>query len=87
MSGNYKAPEGQIWVCGACGKTSEWRYGFDNNNKNCVRSRGWDESCVMNSLLVRLVKCEFDGDRVTSVGEGGVVDEREETKEGEVPNV
>lgn len=37
-----KAPEGTVWVCGACGKTSpDWIDG----------PRGWDESCAMNSVL------------------------------------
>ncbi len=35
----YNAPEGQIWVCGACGKS--------NNN----RTRFKDVSCFMNAVL------------------------------------
>lgn len=35
----YEAPEGQIWVCGACGK----------HNKNRVHVG--DESCFMNAVL------------------------------------
>jgi len=42
-SGDIKAEEGEIWVCGACGKTSSTRYGLD--------SRGWDASCILNSVL------------------------------------
>jgi hypothetical protein len=37
------APEGQIWVCGACGKTSKDRYGDRNSS--------WDESCALNAVL------------------------------------
>jgi len=43
--GNYEAPPGQIWVCGACGKTSRDKYGEKRI------SRGWDESCMMNAVL------------------------------------
>lgn len=39
------APEGQIYVCGACGKTSMTRYGFDSDEKR-VADRGWDTSCA-----------------------------------------
>lgn len=35
----YEAPEGQIWVCGACGK----------NGKN--RADIGDESCFLNAVL------------------------------------
>jgi len=37
------APEGQVFVCGACGKTSNDRYGDP--------SSGWDESCMLNAVL------------------------------------
>ena len=36
---SYNAPEGQIWVCGACGK----------KNKNRVEVG--DESCFLNAVL------------------------------------
>jgi hypothetical protein len=39
------APDGQVWVCAACGKTSKDRYGDDKS------SWGWDESCMLNSVL------------------------------------
>jgi hypothetical protein len=48
--GTVFAPPGQIWVCGACGKTSRTRYGFDDQNQNCA-TPGWDESCMMNAVL------------------------------------
>lgn len=35
----YNAPEGQVWVCGACGKS----------NKNRVNVG--DESCFLNAVL------------------------------------
>lgn len=38
----YDAPEGQIWICHACGKKS----------KNRVNGPGrWDEACFLNSDL------------------------------------
>ena len=41
------APEGAIWVCAACGKTSKYdSYGIDGEH-----SRGWDESCALNAVL------------------------------------
>ncbi len=48
--GTAVAPEGQTWVCQACGKTSRSRYGFDAANKS-VAMRGWDEICMMNASL------------------------------------
>lgn len=42
------APEGAIWVCGACGKTAQDRYGLEGQH-----DRGWDESCMLHSILCR----------------------------------
>ena len=42
---NEVAPDGQIFVCVACGKWSKDRYGDQKID------RGWDVSCVMNSVL------------------------------------
>ncbi len=49
--GTTPAPEGQIYVCAACGKRSRTRYGFDDNNQNVGPSHGWDESCMLNAVL------------------------------------
>ena len=46
---NRRPPEGHIWRCQACGKTAEDRYGIIGK-----KSRGWDESCAMNSAAVPL---------------------------------
>jgi hypothetical protein len=46
------APEGFVWVCGACGKWTKDRYGSE---------RGWDESCMLNSNLVDLQLWEARG--------------------------
>ena len=43
-----RAPNGQIWQCGACGKMAEDKYGMIG-----WHSRGWDESCMLNSVLVQ----------------------------------
>lgn len=48
---NQEAPEGTIWVCGACGKTSRWQYGFDPLLSRAEASPGWDESCMLNAVL------------------------------------
>ncbi len=40
-----QAPEGQVYVCGACGKTSKDMAG------KLALSRGWDESCMLNAIL------------------------------------
>ena len=42
---NEIAPEGQIYVCAACGKRSKDKYG-----EKPIDS-GWDVSCMMNSVL------------------------------------
>ena len=42
---NEVAPEGQIFVCGACGKRSRDLYGLQKVDS------GWDESCMLNSIL------------------------------------
>lgn len=48
--GTTPAPDGQVWVCAACGKTSPTKYGFDADEKRVV-TNGWDESCMLNSVL------------------------------------
>ena len=47
-----KAPKDCLWVCLACGKTSE-----DQIDGVGEGSRGWDESCFLNSRLVK--KCNI----------------------------
>lgn len=43
---NKRAPEGQMWLCTACGRKSKDRYGDE------ALERGWDESCMLNAVLV-----------------------------------
>lgn len=50
-TGNKRAPDDHIYVCGACGKVSRWRYGFDDKGKSNA-TPGWDESCAINCVLV-----------------------------------
>lgn len=56
------APEGRLWVCLACGKTSTDRYGDDGEH-----SAGWDESCMMNSRLFDKSALVYSGGRVVHV--------------------
>ncbi len=51
LEGTTPAPEGQVYVCGACGKTSTTRYGLDAKN-------GWDESCMLNAVLCYTTKVD-----------------------------
>lgn len=53
---NDEAPEGQVFVCGACGKRSKDRYGFK------AISHGWDESCMLNAVLCWENSLEFNED-------------------------
>lgn len=61
------APEGCIYVCGACGKTSRNRAGFiddgskrgadeDEHEHGRLAQGGWDESCMLNAVLCRPAK-------------------------------
>ncbi len=42
---NIVAPEGQLWICAACGKRSKDRYGDQ------AIDRSWDVSCTLNAVL------------------------------------
>jgi hypothetical protein len=42
---NQVAPEGQVYVCGACGKRSRDKYGDQKI------SYGWDVSCMLHAVL------------------------------------
>ena len=60
--GKRFAPKGKVWVCCACGKTEKDLYGS---------TRGWDESCMLNAVMVdedRLV-LSSDGKRVVRIRE------------------
>lgn len=49
-AGTTPCAEAHVWVCGACGKTSRTRYGFNAADQS-VASPGWDESCMLNAVL------------------------------------
>jgi len=51
---NTFASDDQVFVCGACGKLSNDRYGTKKI------SRGWDESCMMHAVLVHKASMVFD---------------------------
>lgn len=57
---NIQAPEGKIWVCTACGKTSDNLYG---NGENVMPM--WDVSCTLHAVLA-------DKDKVTRGSDGRV---------------
>lgn len=52
------APTGKIWVCCACGKTASDRYGIKGQS-----SYGWDESCMLNSILADTDKLVYGPDK------------------------
>jgi hypothetical protein len=52
-----RVSDGQIYVCGACGKTSPTRYGFDERERH-VADPGWDESCMLNAVLCSTQKID-----------------------------
>jgi len=64
---NEVAPEGQVYVCGACGKRSRDLYGSQAINY------GWDESCMLNAFLCREDHLVIKDNMVVSVKEGGMV--------------
>jgi hypothetical protein len=55
------APEGKLWVCCACGKTSKDQYGDP--------ATSWDESCVLNSRLFEVSRLVYANGRVVRVTE------------------
>lgn len=55
---NKKAKDGHVWVCTACGKRSDWLYGFAGDNDACKCSSGWDESCMLNAVEVPIEEAE-----------------------------
>lgn len=58
---NHTAPEGYVYVCRKCGKRSHDKYGENPIDK------GWDASCMLNSILLETNKLEITNNRVTGV--------------------
>ena len=50
---NRIADPGYVFVCGACGKTSQDQYGYLNH------SYGWDESCILNAVVCKICKAKL----------------------------
>lgn len=46
------APDGQLFICGACGRFSKNLYGVEGSS--------WDESCMMNAVLCYENSVELD---------------------------
>jgi hypothetical protein len=75
QTGNRPAREGFLFVCGACGKTSTWRYGFAsigqfnllNPETPVVTSPGWDESCMLNASEVEIERIVYENGRLIEV--------------------
>jgi hypothetical protein len=65
QKGDNIAPDGYVWVCLACGKHVKDKYG--------ERGSGWDESCMLNSVLV-------PADRLVLASDGRVHEIREQEK-------
>lgn len=65
---NQTAPDGQVYVCTACGKRSKDCYGEK------PISKGWDVSCTMHALLCFEDKLVLNNGVVTQIEEGGVVE-------------
>jgi hypothetical protein len=61
VSGNERAPDGQVWVCQACGKRSRDLYGDE------PLSYGWDESCILHAALLPEDRLVLKGSRVVEV--------------------
>jgi hypothetical protein len=60
---NIRAPEGQIFVCSACGKRSKDKYGDEKIDQY------WDVSCVINAVLCYEEK-NSDGSYVAVLDDG-----------------
>lgn len=70
---NQIAPKGQVFVCAACGKMSKDQYGYKAINT------GWDESCMVNSILCYEYKLVIENNRVIKVEDGGIVEDKVDT--------
>jgi len=65
---NKVAGEGEVWVCGSCGKRSKDLYGDQ------TISYGWDESCMINAVLCKEEFLDLsDIGRVVNIKEGGII--------------
>jgi len=67
--GTELCKDDELWVCGACGKTSRSHYGFDKDEKS-VASPGWDESCMMNSSLFKKEELTYNDSKTRVIHAG-----------------
>ena len=58
------APEGQVFVCGACGKTAKNLYGDPHPQGDDSVPTNWDESCVLNAVLCKEDSLEYKHGRI-----------------------
>ena len=58
---NEVAPEGKVFVCMACGKRSQDLFGEQKIDK-C-----WDESCMLNAVMVDVSKLRIANGRVVEI--------------------
>ena len=65
---NKFAGPGEIWVCAACGKHSEDKYGTKD------ASHGWDVACTLNAVLCYKDKLVGYPGMITAVLEGGIIE-------------
>jgi len=70
---NEVAPEGQVWVCLACGKMSKDKYGDQKI------SWGWDASCMLNSALFKESNLVIDNNQVVKI----LAEEKDNAEQGE----
>jgi hypothetical protein len=49
--GSELAPDGQIYVCAACGKRARSRFGFDAMGRPTRIDPGWAPSCMLHAVL------------------------------------
>lgn len=74
---NEIAPEGEVWVCQACGKMSKDKYGFQKI------SWGWDESCMLNSALFKESELVIEDNRVIKILRESDVEQGENCRSNE----
>lgn len=65
---DHIAPDGKIYVCSVCRKTSVDRYGY--SKKYPETSWGWDVSCVLNSRLYDKSQLKYDKNGIICKIEG-----------------
>lgn len=67
-----RALPGGIWVCGACGKTSQWRYPDHGREQH----PGWDVSCMLNAIHCAAEKVDGKWIPMRHPAEGAAFNER-----------